>query len=81
MVVSLWLNSLQGNFFELISLQGELFLLNFLQGDLFLADLYTGYLFPVDLLNSLQGDCSIRMTALLQYLDLTLANTKLDFML
>ena len=36
-----------------------------LQGDLFVADLYTGYLFLVDLLNSLLGDCSIRMTALL----------------
>ena len=50
--------------FELISLQC----------DLFVADLYTGYLFILaDLLNSLQGDCSIRMTALLEYLDLALA--------
>ena len=32
-----------------------------LQGDLFVADLYTGYLFLADLLNSLQGDCSIRI--------------------
>ena len=40
------------------------------QGDLFVADLYTGYLFLTDLLNSVQGDCSIRMTALLEYLDL-----------
>ena len=37
------------------------------------ADLYTGFLFLADLLNSLQGDCSIRMTALLEYLDLALA--------
>ena len=40
---------------------------------MFLADPYTGYLFLSDLLNSLQGDCSIRMTALLEYLDLALA--------
>ena len=40
---------------------------------MFVADLYTGYLFLADLLNSLQGDCSIRMTALLEYLDLALA--------
>ena len=40
---------------------------------MFVADLYTGYLFLVDLLNSLLGDCSIRMTALLEYLDLALA--------
>ena len=45
----------------------------FLQGDLFVADLYMGYLFLADLLNSLQGDCSIRMTALLEYLNLALA--------
>ena len=44
-----------------------------LQGDLFVADLYTGYLCLGDLLNSLQDDCSIRMTALLEYLDLALA--------
>ena len=43
------------------------------QGELFVADLYTGYLFLTDLLNSVQGDCSIRMTALLEYLDLALA--------
>ena len=42
-------------------------------GDLFVADLYTSYLFLTDLLNSVQGDCSIRMTALLEYLDLALA--------
>ena len=35
---------------------------------MFVADLYTGYLFLTDLLNSVQGDCSIRMTALLEYL-------------
>ena len=57
------MNSLQGNFFELISLQGELFV----------ADLYTGYFFLADLLNSLQSDCSIRMTALFEYLDLALS--------
>ena len=43
------------------------------QGNLFVADLYTGYLFLTDLLNSVQCDCSIRMTALLEYLDLALA--------
>ena len=43
------------------------------QGDLFVADLYTSYLFLTDLLNYVQGDCSIRMTALLEYLDLVLA--------
>ena len=58
------MNSLQGNFFKLISLQG----------DLCVADLYTGFLFLADFLNSLQGDCSIRMTALLEYLDLALAS-------
>ena len=42
------------------------------QGELFVADLYTGYLFLTDLLNSVQDDCSIRMTALLEYLDLAL---------
>ena len=45
----------------------------FLLDDLFVADLCMGYLFLTDLLNCLQGDCSIRMTALLQYLDLALA--------
>ena len=45
----------------------------FIQGDLCVADLYTGSLFLADLLNSLQSDCSIRMTALLEYLDLALA--------
>ena len=34
---------------------------------MFVADLYTGYLFLTDLLNCVQGDCSIRMTALLEY--------------
>ena len=43
------------------------------QGDLCVADLYKGSLFLADLLNSLQGDYSIRMTALLEYLDLALA--------
>ena len=47
--------------------------MNSLQGDLFVADLYMGYLFLADLLNSFQGDCSIRMTVLLEYLDLALA--------
>ena len=51
------------------------------QGDLFVADLYTGYLFLTDLLNSVQCDCSIRMTALLEYLDLAICYTKLDFVL
>ena len=48
-----------------------------LQGELFVAYLYTGYLFLADLLNSFQGDCSIRVTALLEYLDLTLATPSL----
>ena len=48
-------------------------LLDSLQGDLFAADLYAGYLFLADLLDSLQDDCSIRMTALLEYLGLALA--------
>ena len=40
---------------------------------MFVADLYMGYLFLADLLNSLLGDCSIRMIVLLEYLDLALA--------
>ena len=39
----------------------------------FVADLYIGYLFLADPLNSHQGDCSIRMTALLECLDLALS--------
>ena len=44
-----------------------------LQGELFVAYLYTGYYFLADLSNSFQGECSIRVTALLEYLDLALA--------
>ena len=44
-----------------------------MQGNLFVADLCKGYLFLADYLNSLQGDCSIRLTALLEYLNLALA--------
>ena len=46
--------------------------MNSLKDDLFVADLYMGYLFLADLLNSLQGDCSARMTVLLEYLVLAL---------
>ena len=42
-------------------------------GFLCVADLNTGFLFLADLLNSFQGDCSIRMTSLLEYLNLALA--------
>ena len=41
---------------------GEDVELNSLQGYLVVADLYTGYLFLADLLNSLQGDSSIRVS-------------------
>ena len=56
-----------------MSEQGELFVAELSTGLFVVADLYTGYLFLTDLLNSVQGDCSIRMTALLEYLDLALA--------